>query len=117
MVISVCLLLLLLIGGSAATTSIRTYGTVEVHENVPVGTTIVSVQEQGAKFYLLNLSGFERRYFEVQRGGSVVVREPIDREEFLQSKRCFDRSHCLLELHILVDDGQQYVVIPVHIVE
>ena len=116
MLVEACLLVLLL-GVCASTTSIRTYGTVEVHENIPTGTNIVSLQEQSAKFYLLNLSGFERRFFEVQRGGSVVVREPIDREEFLQSKRCFDRSYCVIELHVLVDDGQQYVVIPVHIVE
>ena len=116
MVVEVCLLVLL-IHASAATTSIRTYATVNIHENVPVGTSIVSLQEKNAKLYLLNLGGFERRFFEVQQQGSVHVRENIDREEFLQSKRCFDRSYCLIELHILVNDGQQYLVIPIHIVE
>ena len=38
-------------------------------------------------------------------------------EQFLIEKRCFDRSFCLIELHILVNDGFQYWIIPIHIIE
>ncbi|CAF4266507.1 unnamed protein product, partial [Adineta steineri] len=68
------------------------------------------------KLILLNLSGFERNYFEIKNENLYTINE-IDREDFLNSKKCFDRSYCLIELHILVNDGQQYWVIPIHIVD
>jgi hypothetical protein len=48
---------------------------------------------------------------------SIYTINEIDREKLIGEKRCFDRSKCLIELHILVNDGERYWVIPIHIIE
>ncbi|CAF0814414.1 unnamed protein product [Adineta steineri] len=103
-----------------STTSIKTYSTINVKENVKINTKIYEFTEPNnkneMKLILLNLSGFERNYFEIKNENLYTINK-IDREDFLNSKKCFDRSYCLIELHILVNDGQQYWVIPIHIVD
>ena len=68
------------------------------------------------KLILLNLSGFETNLFEI-RNESILTINSIDREEFLTKKRCFDSEDCLIELHILVNNGEEYWIIPIHILE
>ncbi|CAF0980028.1 unnamed protein product [Adineta steineri] len=103
-----------------STTSIKTYSTINIKENVKINTKIYEFSEPNnkneMKLILLNLSGFERNYFEIKNQDLYTINE-IDREDFLNSKKCFDRSYCLIELHILVNDGQQYWVIPIHIID
>jgi hypothetical protein len=112
------LILFYLINYSFSTTSIRTYPTVELKENVPINTHIISIGENKTKlkFVLLNLGGFETNLFVIKNESIYTINE-IDREQFIIEKRCFDRLYCLIEVHILVNDGQQYWVIPIHIIE
>ena len=116
--------MMMMMKSSTSTTSIKTYPTVHLRENVPINTTVISlltneersVEMKRLKLSLLNLSGFETNLFEI-RNGNICTTNEIDREQFVGEKRCFDRLYCLIELHILVNDGQQYWVIPIHIVE
>ena len=111
-------ILIYLIQSSFSTTSIKTYPTVELKENVPINTQVISFGENQTKLklVLLNLGGFETNLFVIKNESIYTINE-IDREQFLIEKRCFDRLYCLIEVHILVNDGQQYWVIPIHIVE
>ena len=120
MLIQVCLLLLI-VQMTISTTSIKTFPTVNLRENVPIHTKVINLMgnEEEMKKYkliLLNLGGFETNLFEIKNENIYTINE-IDREQFLIEKRCFDRSFCLIELHILVNDGQQYWVVPIHIIE
>ena len=106
-----------------AVTSIKTYPTIDVRENVPLNSEVIELKSSNGvgrgrwKLILLNLAGFESMYFGLNEENVLQTRHSIDREEFLQAKRCFDRLFCLIELHILVNDGEEYLVIPIHIVE
>jgi hypothetical protein len=106
-----------------AVTSIKTYPTIDVRENVPLNSEVIELKSSNSvgrsrwKLILLNLAGFESVYFGLNDANVLQTRHSIDREEFLQAKRCFDRLFCLIELHILVNDGEEYLVIPIHIVE
>ena len=106
-----------------AVTSIKTYPTIDVRENVPLNSEVIELKSNNGvgrgrwKLILLNLAGFESMYFGLNDENVLQTRHSIDREEFLQAKRCFDRLFCLIELHILVNDGEEYLVIPIHIVE
>ena len=106
-----------------AVTSIKTYPTIDVRENVPLNSEVIELKSNNGvgrgrwKLILLNLAGFESMYFGLNEENVLQTRHSIDREEFLQAKRCFDRLFCLIELHILVNDGEEYLVIPIHIVE
>ena len=114
------LILLNLINKVKLTTSIKTYPTVELKENCRIGSEVVRLfatsNDENIKLVLLNLGGFERNLFEIKKEKIITINE-IDREELIISKRCFNRLKCLIEVHILVNDGEQYWVIPIHILE
>jgi len=117
------LILLIIIKVSLSTTSIKTYPTVNLTENVPINTNVIklikddeNIEMRKMKLILLNLSGFETNLFEIKNENIYTI-NLIDREQFLGEKRCFNRLYCLIELHILVNDGQEYWVIPIHIIE
>jgi hypothetical protein len=105
---------------SICTTSIKTFPTINLRENIPIHTKVVNLmlneEMKKSKLILLNLGGFETNLFEIKNETILTINE-IDREQLLIEKRCFDRLYCLIELHILVNDGQQYWVIPIHIIE
>jgi hypothetical protein len=115
------ILLLIIIKSCLSSTSIKTYPTVNLTENVPINTNVIQLikdeeKNENYKLILLNLGGFETNLFEIKNENIYTINE-IDREQFIIEKRCFDRLYCLIELHILVNDGQQYWVVPIHIVE
>jgi hypothetical protein len=101
---------------SFSTTSIKTYPTVNLRENCPINSHVITLGGKEMKLILLNLGGFETNLFVIINSSIYTINE-IDREQFLGEKRCFDRSFCLIEIHILVNDGQQYWVVPIHIIE
>src|ERR1700722_7520636 len=95
------LILLILVKSSLSTTSIKTYPTVNLTENVPINTNVIKLINEEEKFgemkhlklILLNLGGFETNLFEIKNENIYTINE-IDREQFLIEKRCFDRSFC-----------------------
>ena len=117
-------ILLIFVKYCLSTTSIKTYPTVNLTENVQINTNVIKLIKEEEKFseiknlklILLNLGGFETNLFEIKNKNIYTINE-IDREKLLIEKRCFDRLYCLFELHILVNDGEQYWVIPIHIIE
>lgn len=117
----ILLILLLLIGESCSMTSIRTFSTIELEENIEIGSEIIDLNENQMKFkakeyLLLNLNGFETNYFEI-KNEKMLTKNSIDREEFLERKYCFDPLKCLIEIHLLVNNGEEYWIIPIHIIE
>ncbi len=122
MLIDLFLFLIIFIKLSLSTTSIKTYPTVNLTENVPINTNVIqlisdeNIEMRKLKLILLNLGGFETNYFEI-KNENILTKNVIDREQFVGEKRCFDRNYCLIEVHILVNDGEQYWVIPIHIIE
>jgi hypothetical protein len=110
------------IKSSLSITSIKTYQTVELKENSPINTNVLQLiptfgnDVNKLKLVLLNLGGFETNLFTIMNESIYTINE-IDREKLIGEKRCFDRSKCLIELHILVNDGERYWVIPIHIIE
>ncbi len=113
-------LLIIIVKSSLSTTSIKTYPTVNLTENVPINTNVIKLIDnneiKSLKLILLNLSGYETNLFEIKNENIYTINQ-IDREQFIGDKKCFDRLFCLIEIHILVNDGQQYWVIPIHIIE
>ena len=102
-----------------STTLITTYPTVDLLENSPLNTLVTRLRVSEAtksKMMLLNMMGFESEMFAIVNG-SLCTTSVIDREQLIDEKRCSDRFYCLVEIHILVDDGLAYWVIPVHVVE
>ena len=107
-------------------TSIVTYPTVELVENVPVNSLVVSLSSssslmmksinESTKMVLLNLNGYERDMFSLINE-NIYTKQIIDREEFLIQGYCLNEMYCQIEIHILVNDGYAYWIIPVHIVE
>ena len=113
------LILFYVIRSCSTATSIKTYPTINLKENVPINTNVVELRSNvnnKLKLVLLNLGGFETNLFTIKNESIYTINE-IDREQFLAEKRCFDRSYCLIEVHVLVNDGEQYWVVPIHIVE
>ena len=113
-------LIVVMISSISTTTSIRTFERVELRENVPLNTTVMNLkmtnEKKTKKMVLLNLSGFETNLFEI-RGDKLQTKSPIDHEEFVERKWCFDRLNCLIELHLLINDGEEYWVIPFHVID
>ena len=116
------LFLLILVEESQAMASIKTYSTVELRENVEIGSEVIQLMNEEelrrrkTKMLLLNLSGFETNYFELHNEKIRTINR-IDREDFLRKKYCFDPERCLIELHLLINNGEEYWIIPIHIVE
>jgi len=120
MLIDFCLLFVL-IKYSFSKTSIRNYSIIDLYENSPINTFVVSLNssnniDNSLKFVLLNLNGYETNKFEI-KNGNIYTRNDIDREEFVEKNYCLDNSYCKIELHILVNDGFEYLIIPIHIIE
>lgn len=111
-------LLFIIIKRTFSITLTKTYPTVDLKENCPINTNVFQLinEVKDLKLILLNLGGFETNLFSIKNENIFTINE-IDREQLITEKRCFDRSYCLIELHILVNDGEQYWVIPIHIVE
>ncbi|CAF3565800.1 unnamed protein product [Rotaria socialis] len=112
------ILLFILIKSSYLTTLTKTYPTIDLKENIPKHTNVFQLTREvkNLKLVLLNLGGFESNLFTIKDENIFTINE-IDREKLLGEKRCFDRSYCLIELHILVNDGEEYWVIPIHIID
>ena len=116
-------LVLLMIRMSMCRTSIRTFDKVKLKENVGINTTVMNLKKNNEikwnevrKMNLLNLNGFETNLFEIVKD-ELRTREEIDREEFVVKKWCLDRLNCLIELHLLINDGEEYWVIEIEIVD
>lgn len=112
----ILLLLLLCMVKMSSMTRIKSYSTIEIQENVEVGKELVNLNEKEKKKVLLNLNGFETNYFELQND-RVVTKHWIDREEFVQRKYCYEKGACLIELHLLINNGDEYWIIPIQILE
>lgn len=101
-------------------TSMKTYSIVDLIENSPLNTRIVTFDDQWKnetnKIILLNLNGFEKEMFSIVNG-TVLTSSSIDREEMIEKKRCLDPLYCLIELHFIVNDAAEYWIVPIHIVE
>ena len=103
-------------------TSIRTSLTVELKENVVIGSEVVDLNvvdgKTKLKISLLEVNGYELKYFQVNsEEKKIFTRHSIDREEFLSRKYCFNRLFCSIELHLLINDGEEYWIIPIHLLE
>lgn len=103
-------------------TSIRTSLTVELRENVVIGSEVVDLNvlagKTKLKISLLEVNGYEAKYFRVNSDEKkIFTRDSIDREEFLSRKYCFNRLFCSIELHLLINDGEEYWIIPIHLLE
>jgi hypothetical protein len=102
--------------------SITNYPTIDLVENCPLHTLVVSLSRLNTnltsttKLVLLNLNGFESNMFSIING-SIYTVHSIDREEFIDKQYCLDNLYCKIEIHILVNDGNGYWIIPIHIVE
>jgi hypothetical protein len=120
MLIDLCLLFFI-IKISYCKTSLTNYPIVDLFENSPLNTLVVSLKElinnsNSSKLVLLNLNGYELNKFSLINE-SIFTISDIDREEFLEKKYCLDHFYCKIELHILVNDGFEYWIIPIHIIE
>lgn len=103
------------LNSSNAGGQVKTYPIVDLEENSPLD-GFVHRFETKRKLVLLDLNGFEREFFKVEKN-FVRLQRNVDREEMLEKKRCFDENYCLIELHFIVDDGLSYWILPIHIVE
>ena len=116
------LLLLVLVKMSLGKTSIRTALTVEVKENEVVGSEVVDLNvidaKKKMKINLLEVNGYEMKYFQLKSDEKkIFTRQVINREEFLDRRYCLNRLYCLIELHLLINDGEEYWIIPIHLIE
>ncbi|CAF1067307.1 unnamed protein product [Adineta steineri] len=114
-------ILFILIQYSFSKTSITNYPTVDLFENSPLNTLVIQLTTslnitKSSKLALLNMIGFELDMFSIING-SIYTIDFIDREEFITEKYCLDNLYCKIELHILVNDGLAYWVIPIHIID
>lgn len=114
-------LLFVVIKLSFSKTSLITYPIVDLLENSPLNTFVISLNSSlnmnnSTKLILLNLNGYESNLFSIING-NIYTKNSIDREEFLREKYCLDNSYCKIEIHILVNDGLAYWIIPIHIIE
>jgi hypothetical protein len=103
-------------------TSIRTSSMVEMKENVSVGSEVVDLNlidaKKKMKISLLEVNGYEMKYFRVNgEEKKIFTVDVVDREEFLARKFCFNRLFCSIELHLLINDGEEYWIIPIHLIE
>lgn len=105
-------------------TSIVTHPKVELVENVPLNSLVVSFssftttrrRNESNKMVLLNLNGYEKEMF-LLMNETIYTKEEIDREEFVLKGYCRNEMNCQIEIHILVNDGEGYWIIPIDIVE
>ncbi|CAF1115721.1 unnamed protein product [Didymodactylos carnosus] len=98
-------------------TSITNYPVVNIKENAPVDTLVIQLPVDQNKIMLLNMSGFELNYLTLNKSdNSIRIKKLIDREQFVNDHYC-DKQQCLVELHLLVQDGLKYWVIPLHILD
>lgn len=102
-------------------TSVLTHPRVELVENIVVNSVVVSLssmmrRRNVSKVQLMNLNGFEKEKFEI-RNENVLTRSEIDREEFVLNGYCLNEHSCEIEVHLLMNDGNDYWIIPIHIVE
>ena len=114
-------LMLNVMQGVECKTSVMTHPRVELIENIPVKSVVVSLssmmkRREVRKMNLMNLNGYERRKFEV-RNESIYTISEIDREEFVLNGFCLNELYCEIELHLIINDGNDYWIIPIHIVE
>ena len=98
--------------------SITTYPTINLKENSPLNSFVIKLNSSIniEKLVLLNLMGFESNLFGIING-NIYTKDLIDREEFIEKKYCLDNLYCKIEVHIVVNDGLTYWIIPIHIVE
>jgi hypothetical protein len=99
-------------------TFVRTFPTLDIEENLPIESEIIDfkVHLNLRELILLNLNDFERDLFLIENR-TLIIRNEIDREEFLQQRRCSNEDYCLIELHFIVNSGDEYWILPLHIVE
>ena len=116
-------ILFILIECSISKSLIRTSPIVDLVENSRLNTFVIQLNESldianttSHKFVLLNINGFESKLFSIING-NIYTKDLIDREELIDNNYCSGRPYCKIELHILVDDGLAYMVIPIHIIE
>jgi len=113
---------LILIKYSLSKTSIITYPLVDLIENSPINTSIISLTSSSSlklnkrKYVLLNINEYETDKFEI-RNENIYTKNEIDREEFIEKNYCLNNSYCQIEVHIIVNDGLEYIIIPIHIIE
>lgn len=116
MIIVLWILFQLIIKCSYSDPLIKNYQIVDLLENSPLNTFVIELTKSSHKLILLNINGFESKYFSIING-NIYTKNLIDREEFLHEKYCLNKFYCQIELHILVDDGLAYWVVPIHIIE
>lgn len=118
MMINLCILLFVLIKCSLSKMLLLNYPLVNLIENSPLNSVIVSLNSSmnGTKYVLLNLNGFETNKFEI-KNENILIKNEIDREEFVNKNYCLNNNYCSIELHIIVNDGLEYIIIPIHIIE
>jgi hypothetical protein len=111
-------LLLILIKCTISDPSITSYPTIDLLENSPLNTIVIDLKPSlnKRKVVLLNLIGFESEMFSII-DETICTKREIDREEFVSKRYCLDNSYCKMELHLIIDDGLNYWIIPIHIVE
>lgn len=116
----IIVILLLIIKSSISKTSLITYPIVNLIENSPINSEVVSLKSSidinKRKYKLLNINEYERKKFEI-KNEKIYIKNEIDRGEFVDKKYCFDNSYCQIELHIIVNNGLEYIIIPIHIIE
>lgn len=117
------IIILFLIKNCRSKIVVQTSSTINLIENTPVKTFVVSLNElvnfnkhQKQRFELLNLNGYERKYFRIENE-TIYTNDWIDREEFLEKNFCSNEFYCQIELHILTNDNSFYLIIPIHILE
>jgi hypothetical protein len=121
LIVDIFVLLLISIKYSYCKTSIINYPMVNLLENSPLKTFVISINSSlnltnSRKMVLLNFNGFELKYFSMINE-NIYTNNLIDREEFIKKKYCLDNLSCEIELHILINDGLEYFIIPIHIIE
>ncbi len=121
MIRSLSILFFIIIKYTFCKISITNYPIVDLIENSPLNTLVISLSRitnltNSTKLILLNLNGFETNLFSIING-SIYTIHSIDREEFIDKQYCLDNLYCKIEIHILVNDGNGYWIIPIHIIE
>lgn len=96
---------------------IKSYEVIDLLENSPLNTFVIGLEEYSkSKLILLNINEFETKYFSMING-NIYTKNLIDREEFLNKKYCLNKFYCQIELHVFINNGLAYLIIPIHIVE
>lgn len=111
----------ILIKPCSSNPSIITSTIIDLLENSPINTLVIDLTDISnnsnvTKLHLLNINGFETKYFLI-KDGKIHTKNLIDREEFIDKKYCLSKFYCKIELQILVNNGLAYWIIPIHIIE